>query len=207
MSDVTTTPRGDATRAAILDTAEHLFRTMGYQKTAVADIARELRMSPANVYRFFASKSAICEAICQRLLTGLSEQAWAVARSPGTAEHRLRALFVMMQARTMELFFADKRMHDMVAAALDEHWAIIKQHVHAIDTALRHIVIDGQEAGHFARLDPGATGKLLHNMILVFTHPQMIEECREPDDLPQMAADMAELALRALRQNPTTDGS
>jgi AcrR family transcriptional regulator len=35
---------------------------MGYQKTAVADIARELGMSPANVYRFFPSKSAINEA-------------------------------------------------------------------------------------------------------------------------------------------------
>ena len=41
--------RAEATRAAIMDTAERLFRTLGYQKTAVADIAREVRMSPATV--------------------------------------------------------------------------------------------------------------------------------------------------------------
>ena len=60
----TTSPknRAEATRARIEETAERLFRTMGYQKTAVADIARELGMSPANVYRFFPSKSAINEA-------------------------------------------------------------------------------------------------------------------------------------------------
>ena len=43
-------------RSRIEETAERLFRNMGYQKTAVADIARELGMSPANVYRFYPSK-------------------------------------------------------------------------------------------------------------------------------------------------------
>ena len=41
------------TRERILVVAERLFRQIGYQKTTVADIAKELRMSPANVYRFF----------------------------------------------------------------------------------------------------------------------------------------------------------
>jgi Bacterial regulatory proteins, tetR family len=44
------------------DDAERLFRQIGFQKTTVADIARELHMSPANVYRFFAAKSEINEA-------------------------------------------------------------------------------------------------------------------------------------------------
>ena len=47
------------TRARILVVAEKLFREIGYQKTTVADIAKVLRMSPANVYRFFDSKKAI----------------------------------------------------------------------------------------------------------------------------------------------------
>src|SRR5262245_2184149 len=49
------------TREKILVVAERLFRQMGYQKTTVADIAKELRMSPANVYRFFDSKKSIHE--------------------------------------------------------------------------------------------------------------------------------------------------
>jgi len=61
----------DDTRARIMDTAEALFRRLGYAKTAVADIAAELKMSPANVYRFFPSKDAIVEAIYQRCLAEL----------------------------------------------------------------------------------------------------------------------------------------
>src|ERR1700746_1912383 len=78
----------DDTRARIMDTAEALFRRLGFAKTAVADIAAELKMSPANVYRFFPSKNAIVEAICQRCLRELEDRAWAVARSPGSAAAR-----------------------------------------------------------------------------------------------------------------------
>jgi AcrR family transcriptional regulator len=55
----------------ILETAERLFRHYGYGKTNVADIARELGMSPANIYRFFASKVEIHQAICGRMLVGV----------------------------------------------------------------------------------------------------------------------------------------
>src|SRR3954465_8258266 len=81
--------RAEATRARIEAVAETLFRSMGYQKTAVADIARELGMSPANIYRFYPSKSAINEAIAARLLGGIEDGGWAIARGQGPAPDRL----------------------------------------------------------------------------------------------------------------------
>jgi AcrR family transcriptional regulator len=192
--------RAHLTRAAIVETAERLFRAHGYQKTAVADIARELRMSPANVYRFFASKAAINEAICARILGGIDALAWSVARGPGSAADRLRLLFRTMQQQTMALFFDDKRMHDMVAAAMDEHWGVIRSHVASLDKALRHIVMDGIAAGDFAAADPERTGVLLHRTMVVFCHPTLVQQCID-DDLPAMADEMAGFVLRALRRS------
>src|SRR3984893_7347154 len=40
--------KGKDTRHLIVEVAERLFRQLGFQKTTVADIARELHMSPAN---------------------------------------------------------------------------------------------------------------------------------------------------------------
>ncbi len=90
------------TRARIMATAEALFRRLGFAKTAVADIAAELRMSPANVYRFFPSKNAIVEAICQRCLSELEEKAWAVARAKAPAAERLEKLFLEILAYNKE---------------------------------------------------------------------------------------------------------
>jgi AcrR family transcriptional regulator len=50
-----------------------LFRQFGFGKTTVADIAAELGMSPANIYKFFSSKEAIIQASCGRNLVVLSE--------------------------------------------------------------------------------------------------------------------------------------
>src|SRR5215468_4869174 len=88
----------DDTRARIMATAEALFRRLGFGKTTVADIASELKMSPANVYRFFPSKDAIVEAICKHCLKEVEEQAWAVARSKAPASQRLERLVLEIVA-------------------------------------------------------------------------------------------------------------
>ena len=198
-SDPPPSARADATRAAIMETAERLFRGMGYQKTTVADIARELRMSPANVYRFFPSKAAINEAIATRLLGGLSAHIWAIARGPAAPPDRIRLIFQSLHAKMVQNFFDHKRMHDMVNAAMQEHWAVIDAYIHDIDTAIRHVVMDGQAAGIFDRgLDADMTAKLMHASTVHFCHPTLIEQCVN-DDLPALAAGMAEFVLRALR--------
>src|ERR1700748_857288 len=80
------------TRERILVVAERLFRQLGYQKTTVADIAKELRMSPANVYRFFDSKKAINEGVARVLMGEVEEAAQTIARRSGPATSRLREL-------------------------------------------------------------------------------------------------------------------
>lgn len=59
------------TRQAILRAATGLFGRFGPIKTTVADIARELGMSPANIYNFFPSREAIIEAVGQQNIAGL----------------------------------------------------------------------------------------------------------------------------------------
>src|SRR5262252_6759140 len=88
----------DDTRERIMATAGALFRRLGFTKTAVADIAAELHMSPANVYRFFDSKNAIVEAITRRCLSEVEEKAWAVAGSKPPAATRVERLILEILA-------------------------------------------------------------------------------------------------------------
>ena len=118
----------DDTRVRIMDAAEALFRRLGFGKTAVADIAAELRMSPANVYRFFPSKNAIVEAICQRCLGELEEKAWAAARSRGSAAERIERLVLETLAYHKDNHLTDQRVNDMVLAAIELSWGAIRAH-------------------------------------------------------------------------------
>ncbi|WP_377828880.1 TetR/AcrR family transcriptional regulator [Bradyrhizobium lupini] len=78
---VRTGKESDEARARILGAAEEHFRLVGYHRTSVADIAAELGMSPANIYRFFPSRNAINESICERLMNEVADIAFAIART------------------------------------------------------------------------------------------------------------------------------
>src|SRR5215467_3971082 len=99
----------DDTRERIMATAGALFRRLGFAKTAVADIAAELHMSPPNVYRFFDSKNAIVEAICRRCLSEVEERAWKVARSKAPAAQRMERLILEILAYHKENLITEHR--------------------------------------------------------------------------------------------------
>lgn len=197
--------RAEATRARIEEAAERLFRSMGYQKTAVADIARELGMSPANVYRFFPSKSAINEAIAERMLGAMLAEIEAVATGPGAAPDRLRRLFSTLFERKLELFFGERRLHDMVTAAMQEHWGVIERYIQAIQAAVARVVAEGIAAGSFdPALDPRRAAETAMHAMVAWNHPALVESCilqrgQTPELLRAQMADMTEFVLRALR--------
>ncbi len=196
--------RAEATRARIEETAERLFRSMGYQKTAVADIARELGMSPANVYRFFPSKSAINEAIAERILGALLAEVQQIAAGPGTATARLRRLFSRMFEAKIEVFFQERRLHDMVTAAMDEHWGVIERHIHGVHVAVAGILAAGMAAGEFGQRDPAQEAQRAMHAMWIWNHPALVENCISRrgltiEEMRAQVADMTEFVLRALR--------
>src|SRR5207342_2111410 len=112
------------TRERILVVAERLFREIGYQKTTVADIAKVLRMSPANVYRFFDSKKAIHEGVASTLMGGVESAAQAIATKDEPAASRLRELMTTVHRMNCERYISDSKLHEMVEIAMEESWEV-----------------------------------------------------------------------------------
>jgi AcrR family transcriptional regulator len=171
--------RPDDTRARIVETAETLFRRMGFAKTAVADIAAELGMSPANIYRFFSSKHAIVEAICQRCLAELESEAWAIARSPGTASQRIEQLIMATVTYHKENFLTERRVHDMVLVAIEHSWDVVRAHKEVMRSVTERLLREGIEAGEFEPVDAHETSRLILRSLVVFMHPVLIAQCLE----------------------------
>jgi AcrR family transcriptional regulator len=191
--------KSDDTRARIMDTAEALFRRLGYAKTAVADIAAELGMSPANVYRFFPSKNAIVEAICQRFLAEVEGKAWAVARAKGPAGGRIERLILEILRYHKENVLTEQRVNDMVLAAIELSWDAIRAHKDVMRTVVEVILRDGIEAGEFESVEPRETAELILRCMLPFTHPMVVGQClEEGQDLEAQARASVRFVLRAI---------
>jgi AcrR family transcriptional regulator len=187
------------TRARIMETAETLFRRLGFAKTTVADIAGELKMSPANVYRFFSSKNAIIEAICQRCLGELEEKAWAVARSRGSAAERIERLVLETLTYHRENHLVDQQVNDMVLAAIELSWQAIRAHKEHMRMVFETILREGVESGEFEPLDPRETSRLLMISLVHFCHPVLVAQyLQDQEDLEGDARATVQFLLRAL---------
>jgi AcrR family transcriptional regulator len=188
--------RPEDTRGRIMETAEALFRRLGFAKTAVADIAAELKMSPANVYRFFSSKNAIVEAICQRCLGELESNAWAVARSRGAASERLQRLFLEILTYHKDNLLTDQRVNDMVLVAMEQNWDAILAHKENVRRVAETIVRQGIESGEF---DPAETAGLLLRSMVNFCHPLLLAQClQDGEDVETGLAAQVRFLLRAI---------
>ena len=165
------------TRERILVVAERLFRQIGYQKTTVADIAKELRMSPANVYRFFDSKKAIHESVARGLMGEVEVEAQRIAATPGPAAARLREMMTTIHRMNSERYVGDSKLHEMVEVAMEESWEVCVAHMELITQTIGAAIAQGVASGEFEAGDLQLAAMCACTAMMRFFHPQMIAQC------------------------------
>jgi AcrR family transcriptional regulator len=165
------------TRSRIIETAERFFRQIGYQKTTVADIAKALQMSPANVYRFFDSKKSINEAVAERLMREVESALEMVAARNAPAAARLRDMIATMHRMNAALYTDELRMHEMVERALSESWQVVHAHLERKNLLFQRVVEDGVSTGEFEPADPAVASRCVQVALIRFCHPALLVQC------------------------------
>jgi AcrR family transcriptional regulator len=173
------------------------FRTYGYAKTAVADLAKQIDLSPAYIYKFFESKQAIGEAVCRQELGKIEAELRAIASSRKPALTRLRQIFKTTAQRGAGLFFNERKIHDLAVTACTEKWEPIRAHQEALLDILRDLIAEGRKAGEFERKTPLAeTSLAVLQTLELFSQPLLLEQ--NMDDPEGKAESVANLVLRSL---------
>ncbi|OBZ93478.1 TetR family transcriptional regulator [Pararhizobium polonicum] len=189
----------DLSRERILDVAEEHFRRIGYQKTSVADIASCLGMSSANIYRFFPSRAAINKSICGRFFAETAQLAESIARMKAPAHEKLADLFKILHQKRKTTFIKEKPVHDLIVAATEKNWAIIRAHGDQIVVIIETIVREGIEAGEFEFEDAAQAARSVMNAFTPFYHPVLVEQrVRNGEDTETGLRDQIHFFLRAL---------
>ena len=193
---------GPLTREDILATTERVLRRFGPRKTTVVDVAHELGVSHAAVYRHFPSKAALRAAAVRGWLDRPHEELLEIAVSTRLApRERLRAwllsLFRTRRAQAddePELFAAFYELAVEQGEAVREHVADLRRQVAAI---LR----DGQADGSFVPLDHDATeatASTVLDLMTRFQHPAHAHNWTRRGTIEQEFDQACDLILRGL---------
>ncbi|PRX03681.1 TetR family transcriptional regulator [Martelella mediterranea] len=176
-------PRRSAeeTREAILETSERLFRASGYSAVSIADIAGELGMSPANVFKHFRSKLTLGRAIAYRHARRIAERC-SVEDPSDPPDTRL----VVFLSRLAREHLHDKRenqyLFEMIPLVLEDPSKGGRIYRRLVEDKLSSLIAEGMEAGIYGAGDPALDASAIVDMLGCVLNPRMIA-CAVPATL------------------------
>jgi AcrR family transcriptional regulator len=190
--------RSPEMRERILKTAADLLRRHGPAKTTVVDVARALDMSHANVYRHFASKAELQDAVADRWLKAISEPLQAIVRSKAKASARLEQWVLTLATAKQRKVLDDPELFATYHAVAIEARDVAAAHVAELKDQVAAIIRDGVAQGEFKVADPDAAALAVLNATTRFHHPHHVKESAGRIDQAAIRT-MLKLILAGLR--------
>ncbi|MTV26220.1 TetR/AcrR family transcriptional regulator [Nitriliruptoraceae bacterium ZYF776] len=185
-------------REDLLAAAARRFVAVGIRKTTMEDIAREARAGKATLYRHFANKDAVIDALLEREAARYGRKLAAAAAEHERATDRIEAAFLVGVR-----FLVD---HPVMTKGRDEEPAILLPRVTADGGPLvvsgldlfTGLVTDGVRSGELRDVDPRAAAEVIVRLILsYFTFPPMYVAVEDPDEARAFAHALIAGGLRA----------
>lgn len=163
-------------RNRILDVAEEHIRRVGHRKTTVADIASNLGISRANVYRFFPTRAAIDQGVCARIANRALDVARKVSQLSAPASIRLAEMFYALHRHTQLQLAEQRHAHELFVAATDGKWEIATWYFDEVTRIFEATLRDGLETGELKGDDAGNAARRVMVAIISFIHPGLVEQ-------------------------------
>ena len=162
---------GVLTRDKILEAAEDVLRRFGPSKATVVDVARALGVSHGSVYRHFASKAALRDAVLERWLHRISDPLEVVARGREPAPERLRKWLDALMAAKRRRVLKEPELFATYRVLAADAREVVKAHVDALVDQLARIIADGNKSGAFAVKDTETAARSVFHATARFHNP------------------------------------
>ena len=134
----------------ILDAAEVRFRTYGFGKTTMAEIASDIDMSTANIYRYFENKLAIGSAMANRCICTREEALLdVISREHISESERLEMFVLTMLNYVHEQLNNEPKMSELVNVIVQKCPELVAKQVESDRSLLKKILQQGCDNKEF----------------------------------------------------------
>jgi AcrR family transcriptional regulator len=192
---------GALTAEEILVAAEDVLRRFGPEKANVVDVARALGVSHGTVYRHFASKAELRDAVMHRWLARIADPLAAIAASDVAPPLRLREWFTTLRRLKRAKAGDEPELFATYNALASDARDVVGAHVAELTAQVARILRDGVSAGVFTVADPELTAAAIVSATQRFHHPVHAGDWGTPENDAAFEA-VWSLLERALRPGP-----
>jgi AcrR family transcriptional regulator len=166
----------------ILAAAEDVLRRYGPGKATVVDVAQALGVSHGSVYRHFASKAALREAVLRGWLARSMAPLQVIANSRTPPPARLRQWFSTLRQTKRDNVLGDPELFATYSALAAEAGDAIAEHKGRMQQQIASIIAAGVASGDFRQLDPAAAARALFDATARFHYPGLSHLWNQPGE-------------------------
>ena len=190
----------DQIRAEILDAAQERFRAFGYGKTTMAEIAEDVNMSAANLYRYFHNKQDIAAECAGRCMADLNSLLENVVILPNLDAKQRLHMFVQTALRyNFEMMHDVPRLSEMVENITTNHPQLIHERNQKIERLVARILQQGVDTDEFQIDDIDGTSVTIVKATVLFSTPFFMP-LYSIEQFEKMAVDVVTLIINGLRK-------
>jgi AcrR family transcriptional regulator len=157
----------------ILAAAEDVLRRYGPGKATVVDVAQALGVSHGSVYRHFASKAALRDAVLRVWLERLMAPLRVIAASRTSPPARLRQWLSALREIKREKALGEPELFATYSALAGDAREVVGEHVEHMLGQIEAIIAAGVKSGDFRKLDTKATALAIFDATSRFHYPGM----------------------------------
>lgn len=192
------TSESEDLRRLILEAAENRFRVYGYGKTTMAEIASDVSMSAANLYRYFKNKHDIAAACASQCMSERVCKLREVIRQPGmTAAQKLHAFVQGVVDHSLESVEKQPKINELIDDLTRERSEIVHKDVEAQCALIAEILSYGNQTGEFDVEDVIKTAKTVFTTLTLFEVPSFVPIYNR-DQFDVMAKRVVDLLIKGL---------
>lgn len=165
-----------ATQERILNAAEELIRRIGHRKTTIADVASALRMSRANVYRYYPTRDAIDREVYARIANTTLEAAREISLGTAPVTVKLVDIFEALHRDTQFRFAEERHVQELFVDAAHGGWDVTRVYFEEMVAIVEATLREGTGTGELEVEDASDAARSALAAMVSFVHPVLVEE-------------------------------
>jgi len=182
----------------ILDAAEVRFRTYGFGKTTMAEIAGDIDMSTANLYRYYENKLAIGSAMASRCFCEREEFLNEIVSRPNMEEAKRIEVFVLEMLNYMHgQFSSEPKLAELVDVIVTKRPDMVQKKIESDQRLIATMLQQGNESGEFEIKDVEEMSGFVLASIAMFSSPFFMS-MYPVEELQRLAKGVVALILNGL---------
>lgn len=185
-------------KTKILDAAEARFRMYGFGKTTMAEIAGDIDMSTANLYRYYENKLAIGSAMAGRCFCEREEFLSEIVKRPNLEESERMEVFILEMLGFMHnQFNSEPKLAELVDVIVNKRPDMVQKKIEGDLRLIASILQQGNKTGEFEIKDVDEMSDYVLASIAMFSSPFFMS-MYPLEELQRLAKGVVALILRGL---------